>query len=154
LSVINNDSGVDSVYAVLSSEIENISIFVENYEDKYAKIESYNLDWKIGCPAVLPSLVTGLYDENLIEEPTEKIRVYPNPTTGNCTIRYYVSEPSQCEIRIYNIDGQEIAQPLTGFQPVGFHQFDFQYENLPNGMYLIKYINNNQAVTIKSVLSK
>lgn len=153
LSIIDS-SGKDSVYAVVSSENENISLFVENYEDKFATIESYNQDWKIGCAATLPSLVTAVNEINSIEEPSEKLKVYPNPTSGNCTIRYFVSESSECQIMVFDINGRRIAHPIVGFQTAGFHQVDFEYKDIPNGIYLIKFVNNQESFTVKSILSK
>jgi len=153
LTITNNQDN-DSIYAIINGYQNYISLFIDDFETKSAKIESFNEEWKIGCPSVLTKLTTGIEENYQILEEINNLKIYPNPTNGNLTIRYYVSEPSKCEIRIYNIDGQEIAQPLTGFQSTGFHQFDFQYENFPNGMYLIKYINSNQSVTVKSVLSK
>lgn len=151
---ISDNSGNDSVYAVLDNGTENISLFVENYEDKFAKIESYNHDWKIGCAATLPSLVTAVNDENFMEEPLNKLNVFPNPTTGNLTIRYYVSEDSKCEIMVFDICGRRIAHPFSGFQPAGFHQVNFEYNEIPNGIYLIKFVNNQESYTVKSILNK
>jgi hypothetical protein len=153
LSILNN-TGYDSVFAVLDNQTENISLFVENYETKFAKIESYNQDWKIGCPVILPSLVTAVNEINSIEEPAKKLQVYPNPTNGNCIIRYYVSEPSKCEIMVFDISGRRIAHPFAGFQSAGFHQVDFEYNNIPNGIYLIKFVNNQESFTVKSILNK
>lgn len=147
-------SGEDSVYAVLDSEVENISLFIEDFGSKYPKIESYNQDWKIGCPVILPSLITALKEKNSIEEPSEKLRVYPNPTNGKCFIRYFVSESSNCEIMVFDISGRRIAHPFSGFQTAGFHQVDFEYNEIPNGIYLIKFVNNRESFTIKSILNK
>jgi len=91
---------------------------------------------------------------NSIEEPSQKLKVYPNPTTGNLSIRYFVSEPSKCEILVFDISGRRIAHPLTGFQTAGFHQLDFVYNEIPNGIYLIKFINKQESFTIKSILNK
>ncbi len=151
---ITDSEANDSVYAILNNYQTSIPLFIENFETKSVKIESFNHEWKIGCPATINKLTTSIENNFQIEKGINKIKVYPNPTTGNCTIRYYVSEPSKCEIRIYNIDGREIAQPLAGFQPAGFHQINFQYKYLPNGIYIIKYMNDYQTFTAKSILSR
>ncbi len=153
LSITDSEAN-DSVYAILNSNHTNISVFIEDFATKSAKIKSFDQEWRIGYPSTLNKLTTSIENNFQIKKGINKLKVFPNPTTGNCTIRYYVSEPSKCEIKIFNIQGKEIAQPLVGFQPVGFHQVYFQYEHLSNGIYLIKFINSNQTVTIKSVLSK
>ena len=151
---ITDDQDNDSVYAIINGNQNYISLFIEDFETKSAEIKAYNQDWKIGCPSVLTELTTGIEEDYQIIEELNNLKVYPNPTNGDLTIRYYVPEPSECEIRIFNIQGKEIARPLSGFQPAGFHQLNFQYKNIPNGMYLIKYVNNNRSTTVKSVFSK
>ncbi len=86
--------------------------------------------------------------------PENKLNVFPNPNTGNCYIRYYVSENSKCEIAVYDMLGRQIAMPLSEFKTSGFHQLSFNYGNLTNGLYFIKFTNNNQTYTVKSVLSR
>jgi len=85
---------------------------------------------------------------------SENLNVFPNPTTGNLTIHYHVSEDSRCEIQIYDMQGKQIAQLLAEFKTAGFHQLNFDYANVPNGLYLIKFINDYETFTIKSILSK
>jgi hypothetical protein len=151
---ITDDQDNDSVYAIINGDQNYISLFIEDFETKSAEIKAYNQAWKIGCPSVLTKLTTGIEEDYQIIEELNNLKVYPNPTNGDLTIRYYVSEPSECEIRIFNIQGKEIARPLSAFQPAGYHQLIFQYENIPDGMYLIKYVNNNRSTTVKSVFSR
>ena len=151
---ITDGQGRDSVYAILNSNQTSISLFIEDFEDKTAKIESYDQDWKIGCPGVIKNLTTSIDDNFEINEPKDKLQVYPNPTAGKLTIRYFVSEDSKCEIRVFDIQGRQIAQPLSEFKPEGFHELDFQYNAIPNGIYILKYVNNSQSITVKSVLSR
>jgi hypothetical protein len=121
---------------------------------KLAKIEAYNQDWKIGCPSTAIALSTSLEDFHEMDAPDNKLNVFPNPTNGNLTIRYYVSANSKCEIRIFDIQGRQIAQPLAEYKSAGFHQLNFNYENVPNGLYIIKFINDNQIFTVKSIFSR
>lgn len=151
---VTDELGNDSVYAILNSSQTNISLFIEDFETKSAKIEAYNQDWKIGCPTTSLKLTTSIEDNFEINEPDNKLNIFPNPTTGNCTIRYFVSEDSNCEIQVFDIQGREIARPLHEFKSVGFHQLNYEYGQLPNGMYIIKFINEYQNFTIKSILSK
>ena len=114
----------------------------------------YNYNWEIGCPGIIYKLTTSIENNLNIKDPDNKLRVYPNPTSGNLSIRYFVSEDSKCEIRIFDIQGRQIAQPLSEYRTAGFHQIDFQYSSIPDGIYIIKFVNNHQIFTVKSVLSK
>lgn len=151
---VTDEEGKDSVYAILNKNRTDISLYIENFETKTAKIESFSIDWKIGCPSVAIELSTSTEDFGLTGETVNKLKVYPNPTTGNCTVRYFVPGYSKCEIAIFDINGRKIAHPFTGFQPAGFHQIDFQYDNLPNGIYIIQFKNDFETITAKSVLSR
>jgi hypothetical protein len=151
---VTDEAGKDSVYAILNNTRTNVSVFIENFETKTAKIESFGNDGKIGCPSVSVELSTKAEDFSFTEETINKLKIYPNPTTGNCTIRYFVPGYSKCEIAIFDINGRKIAHPYIGFQPAGFHQVDFQYNNLPNGIYFVRLTNNFETVTIKSILSR
>lgn len=151
---VTDQNEKDSVYAVLNSLQTSITLDIDDFETKSAKIESYNHEWKIGCPAVLPSLVTAINEHNSMEEPKAKLKVYPNPTNGSCIIRYFVSEPSKCEIIVFDINGRRIAHPVSGTQPSGYHHIEFNYQNLPNGIYLIKFVNKFESFTVKSVLNR
>jgi hypothetical protein len=151
---VTGESGKDSVYAILNSSRTSTSQVIENFAAKTAKIESFSNNGNIGCASASIGMSTGVEDFNLTEDLVNKLKIFPNPTTGNCTIRYFVSGDSRCEITVFDINGRKIAHPFKGFQPAGFHQVDFQYGNLPNGIYLIRFTNNFETVTVKSVLSR
>ncbi|WP_158862014.1 leucine-rich repeat domain-containing protein [Maribellus comscasis] len=151
---ITDEYGNDSVYAVLNSVQTNISLYIEDHENKTGKIESYNNDGKIGCPSELSSLVTSAESIPKNNKPDNKLNVYPNPTTGKCTVRYYVSTPTNCEIMLFDINGRKIKHQLSGFQTEGYHQFELDYNDLPNGIYIIKYVSNLESFSVKSVLNK
>lgn len=151
---ITDEHGKDSVYAILNSEKTSISLFIEDFEDKTTKIESYDKDWKIGCPGIINKLTTSIDDNFEINEPKNKLKIYPNPTSGKLTIRYFVPKDSKCEISIFDIQGRQIAQPLSGFKTAGFHQLDYEYSAVPNGLYIIRLVDITQSVTVKSVLGR
>lgn len=151
---ITNESGKDSVFAILNKSAKTVSLFIENFETKTAKIESFSNDWKIGCPSASVELLTNAEDFSLPVETATKLKVYPNPTNGYCTIRYFVPRDSRCEITLLDINGRKVAQPVAEFQPKGIHLVEYQYKNLPNGIYFVRYSNNFESVTVKSVFSK
>ena len=60
--ISNNDSRGDSVYIVLSSKTERISLFIEDFETKSVKTESFNYEWNVGCPTTINKLATSIDD--------------------------------------------------------------------------------------------
>ncbi len=148
---INDEAGIDSIYAVLDRNTTGTSLFIDDIEKKYAKIESFKLDGKIGCASLPVSLLTGTDDLFQLKDPATRLKIYPNPTSGKCTIRYFVTNDSRCDISLFDINGREIAHPVAGHQSAGFHQVDFDYGNLAEGIYLIRFINNMESFTLKSI---
>lgn len=55
------------------------------------------------------------------------------------------------EIVIPKIQGRQLAQPLAEYKSAGFHQLNFNYEHVPNGLYIIKFTNDYQTFTVKSI---
>jgi hypothetical protein len=53
---VMDEVGNDSVYAVLYPSESAITLFIKNYETKSVRIESYDDEGRIGCPAVIDEL--------------------------------------------------------------------------------------------------
>ncbi|NNF34465.1 MAG: T9SS type A sorting domain-containing protein [Saprospiraceae bacterium] len=51
-----DEVGNDSVYAVLYPTESAITLLIEEYENKSVRIESYDEEGRIGCPAIIPEL--------------------------------------------------------------------------------------------------
>ena len=151
---ITNESGKDSVYAILNKNSTGASLFIENYKTKTAKIESYSNDGKIGCPSPSIGLSTGGLDASERKEPGQKLLLFPNPTTGNCIIRYFVAADLQCDISVRDINGREIAHPVSGRRPAGVHQQNWDFGSIPNGVYLIVLQTGDQISVAKCILNR
>lgn len=141
----------DSVYAVVPSHSTSISLLAENGEGKTAKIESYNVDWQIGCPSSSIDLTTAIEENTMDKHPENVLFIYPNPTKERITIRYYSAVSSRCSIKIYDITGRLVATPLDKEQYAGSHRLEFDFGNLPEGIYLVRY-SNGQTNDVKKVI--
>lgn len=67
---------------------------------------------------------------------------YPNPfSTGSqsgnpvTTISFELAKAGEASVKIYDVMGNEIANPVSGFYPAGRHQFKFDGSNLNSGVY-------------------
>ncbi len=149
---VTDSEGNDSVYAVMDKTINSISVFVEDYQNKSAKIESFNGDWKIGCPAVLPSLITGFKNNPFHVVPFRELLVYPNPTNEKITIRFTLEKSEYCVIKVIDFTGRIVGIPVSEEYPVGTWEKEWNFGNLPNGIYLIVLLNKNGILTKKCVL--
>jgi hypothetical protein len=81
---------------------------------------------------------------NDIEDLSNEVTIYPNPTTGNFTI--YIENFKEAKLEIYTISGQVIIQ-----QPLFENSTLIDLSNYPKGLFLAKIIADNE-VTVKKIV--
>ncbi len=59
---------------------------------------------------------------------------YPNPFSGNTTIKYNIPFESRVSVRIFTMNGVIVKEVLNS-QPSGEHLFDWDASEIPAGMY-------------------
>ncbi|MBC7884250.1 MAG: T9SS type A sorting domain-containing protein, partial [Saprospiraceae bacterium] len=75
------------------------------------------------------------------------IQVFPNPTSGKCTISF--KDPIKSTILVFNMLGMKISEiPFSG------QVYELDLSNFPKGMYFIRVENNQMATLNKSVTIK
>ncbi len=79
---------------------------------------------------------------------------YPNPFNPTTQIKYSIPEDGIVSLKVFNLIGQEIAQPVNGFDKAGEHQFSFNASNLPSGVYLYRLETNNKVMVKKMMVVK
>ncbi|TAL67839.1 MAG: T9SS type A sorting domain-containing protein [Bacteroidetes bacterium] len=65
--------------------------------------------------------------------------IYPNPTTGTTTIKYYVSRPTQVSIMLCNTIGNYQRSIINEYKHTGEYQFELNSSNISSGVYFIIY---------------
>ena len=63
---------------------------------------------------------------------------YPNPFNPSTIIKFNLPEPENVKIDVYSIIGQKIETILDKSMSGGFHEIEFNGENLNSGMYLLR----------------
>jgi len=80
---------------------------------------------------------------------------YPNPFNEKTVIRYYLPRNSDVELTITNIQGVVLEEIINkNNQTRGTHNFDFNANHLPSGVYLYQLVINNEIFTGKMILLK
>jgi hypothetical protein len=84
---------------------------------------------------------------------------YPNPFNTTTTIPYVLSTGSQMDLTVYNLQGQLVAGLYHGWQSAGAHQLNWRAvdahgNELPSGMYLLRFKVQNQLESRKIMLIK
>jgi hypothetical protein len=79
--------------------------------------------------------------------------VFPNPSHGESTITYTLSENTKVSLEIYNALGQKIATLVDGQQVAGLYKNTFNPGNqaIPGGVYIVRLCAGDQVVSEKIV---
>jgi len=78
----------------------------------------------------------------------------PNPTTGETTIEYGISETSIVSLKVYSVSGQLIQIISDGEMNSGLHSEVFDGSMLPSGVYTIQLLVNGVSVSELLVVRK
>lgn len=73
---------------------------------------------------------------------------YPNPFSGSTTIDIQVDQPTNVEITVFNMLGQEVAVLANDFHVPGAYRYVFDAAALPHGHYLCRLIAGRSSATI------
>jgi aminopeptidase N len=103
-------------------------------------------DWALGIQAVPEAPVVP--DTPLISA------TYPNPFNPTLTIEYYIPQPGQTQLLVYNILGERVALLMSGFQSSGAAQIHWDAGDLAGGVYFVQLRQGERQMTRKVMLLK
>ena len=63
---------------------------------------------------------------------------YPNPTKGIFSLHFTIDDLQLVSIRVYDLQGREVAMVLDCSMPPGEHLVQYDASELPTGMYFIR----------------
>jgi hypothetical protein len=138
-----------------NKEEENMSFEYYNaYTDSYYDLEEtiqFNPDMIIGDgfnPLVMSEAASEMPSASSLNS------AYPNPFNPTTTISYNVGEYSYVNVSIYNIQGRIIDNLVSEYKENGNHQITWNAENLPSGVYFVKFDADGFSQTQKLMLIK
>ncbi|MDH4210758.1 MAG: CapA family protein [candidate division WOR-3 bacterium] len=130
----------DYYWIQIRTDVETISAVV-SYEEEHYSIQTAVNDYK-------KETINSTY-----------LRCFPNPAISNINFQYYLTEPAEVELRIYNILGQEVRTLSSGHQLAGrktiqWDGYDNQHRRLSTGVYFCRLQAGNDEQTRKVILLK
>jgi len=75
-------------------------------------------------------------DDEIVPESYSLDQNYPNPFNPSTTIRIALPAASDVSLKVYDINGVEVAELANGHHEAGQHSFNFSPQNLSSGTYL------------------
>jgi len=100
------------------------------------------------------TLTTGIKDNVQIPTLFNLEQNYPNPFDSETKISYSLAIPSQVQLTVCNMFGQQVAVLVEGFKPAGSFSADFTGDGLPSGMYYYRLQCGDRHETRKMTLIK
>ncbi|MBN1406532.1 MAG: DUF362 domain-containing protein [Calditrichaceae bacterium] len=73
---------------------------------------------------------------------------YPNPFNPNTTIPFYLNQPAQVDLTIYNTLGQKIETLIQEYSSAGEHEITWNAANLTSGIYIYRLTIKMQSSVI------
>ena len=82
---------------------------------------------------------------------------YPNPFNPTTTIRFYLSEPSDVRINIYDVNGEHVTRLASGFYGEGMHAIPWDGRAadgsaVSSGIYFCRFESGADVLSQKMVL--
>jgi hypothetical protein len=82
------------------------------------------------------------------------LRNYPNPFNAQTTIEYFLPEPRNLRLAVYDLLGREILILFDGFRAAGVHKAYLDASYLSSGVYFYRLRAGSAVVTRKMILLK
>jgi len=79
---------------------------------------------------------------------------YPNPFNPTTSIEFELLLDSDVDIKVFNLEGKEVALLHKGFLTRGTYQFKFDATGLPSGIYIYQIGTAYSVQTRKMILAK
>ncbi len=156
--------GIDTVYCAVDNEIYIYPTAGTAWSLGY----SYPVGTQINFlyyDELLAGTGTGLYghignggstglNEQSIKGQESIISAFPNPAGNTSTIQYKVAKTGNVGMRVFDVNGKEIAVLVNENKQAGAYEANFNSRELPNGLYFIQVTTSDCQQTIKMVINK
>jgi hypothetical protein len=79
---------------------------------------------------------------------------YPNPFNPVTTISYQIPERSFVTLKVYDVQGNDVATLIKEEKPAGSYEFGWNASNLPSGIYFYRmrveeFVNTKKLILLK-----
>jgi hypothetical protein len=114
---------------------------------------SRNLGTGSGIELVrMPQVVNGITEAIRPARTYQLYSNYPNPFNPSTIIGFDLLQAGRVTLRVYDVQGREVATIVEGTLPAGFHTRTFDGSGLASGMYFYRLIAGSFIQTRKMLL--
>ena len=130
----------------------------QNVPGGFLPVGTYDYTLKIGSfpQPVWDSDFLNIEIINAIDNsnPSGRLKISPNPFNPETTISLELNESGEASLAVYDVQGREVVQLMSGYQNAGAYEFNFNASNLPTGIYFARLIVGEEEITRKILLLK
>jgi hypothetical protein len=72
---------------------------------------------------------------------------FPNPFNPSTTISFTLPEASTISLKVFDVNGREVATVANGSFAAGTHMLVFDAATLPNGLYMYRLESNGATLS-------
>lgn len=116
----------------------------------YAALGHLYLYTKVREILELPTAVAAL--ARLVPDAPVLLQNYPNPFNPLTTIAFELPQSCFVTLRVFDLLGQEVANPVSQTQTAGPHTISFDASRLPSGIYVYRIEAGSFVSTKRMVL--
>jgi aminopeptidase N len=104
--------------------------------------------------STVQGIINGIENQNEIPGTFALYQNYPNPFNPVTRISYDIPKRANVTLKIYNVIGQLVMQPVNEVKEPGKYNLEFDASNLPSGVYYYEIKVGSLTDTRKMVLIK
>ncbi len=93
-------------------------------------------------------------NEKVLPEKYQLFPAYPNPFNPTTTIKFALPENQHVRIRVFDINGRQVAELVNSRMNAGFHRIEWDAGNTSSGVYFIRMETGGFQAREKCLLVK
>jgi hypothetical protein len=148
--VLDAGEGFDSYIWNTGDTTQTLTV---TFDDQPAGLKHYSVVGIINACSSTGSKDILFYDPTGVDEhELTKIEVYPNPSTGEFSMKY-TGTGSEARLNIYNVTGRQVRSDKIP-SCHGDCVRTFEYNDLPDGLYFLELADGQKRSVIKFLISR
>ncbi|MCX6158134.1 MAG: YCF48-related protein [Ignavibacteriae bacterium] len=149
----------DKLYRTTNGGITWKYVYISNSLRIFAMdLSDASTGWLCGDNSLIIKLVNGsaisVNNDNNVQSGFQLFQNYPNPFNSSTNIKFVIAKQSLTTLKIYNVQGREVAELTNGTLSPGTYTIRFNYANLPSGVYFYTLTTDSKSITKKLLLLK
>lgn len=137
--IVTDKNGHDSVYVGVYKHKKEVTLEIEDYQNKKISMISVDANSVGGCVSSPISIITGLEEElNPTISDVASVSIVPNPASGLANIIFKLNQDSEVNLCVFDVLGNKAAEVVKGFYPMGSTSISFDTGALSAGYYILR----------------